>query len=346
MWCAHGDSSAGTSCHGIPSSAPNLPPHDLTMTEIIPYLRCAVFALLPLLAGACSIHHPLVDGDRISVSEQQKTVRIKALREGDRTRFLVDNTEFCEVTVTFEFAVSNLTSNVGLPYTASFPARQITEAFALEPIEAGKPWHYSYTSYYKLGSHLARHDESCIYWLPYQSGHEYTVTQAYGGSYSHKGSSEYAIDWKMPEGTTVRAARAGVVVKIRTDSDKGGPSFDYDKYNNFVLIRHGDGTLAHYCHLQRGGNLVKVGDAVAVGQPIALSGNTGFSSGPHLHLCIFKTVSGRERVSLPVRFETTEDDQATLLPNHRYAAPKPGINMARSHQAAGTSTSSQGAAGD
>lgn len=290
------------------------------MLTLIPLLRCAVFALLPVLVGACSTHRPAVASGSNPSPEQKKTVRIITERDGDRTRFFVENTEFCEVTVTFELSSSNLNSSVKLPRTATFPARQTTEAFTVEPIEAGKPWQYSYTSHYKLGSHLARHDDSCVYHLPYSPGREYTVTQAYNGGYSHKGANKYAIDWKMPEGTPVLAARSGMVVKIRSDSNLGGPSIDFDKHNNYVLIRHDDGTLAHYCHLQKHGNLVNVGDYVVAGQPIARSGNTGFSSGPHLHFCVFKTISGKQRASLPVKFQT-EDGRATLIAHRRYTAP-------------------------
>ena len=82
----------------------------------------------------------------------------------------------------------------------------------------------------------------------------------------------------MPKGTIVCAARGGLVASVKDDSKTGGPSIAYDRYNNYVLIRHEDGTLGHYCHLQQHGVLVKVGQVVSAGQPIAHSGNTGFST--------------------------------------------------------------------
>lgn len=94
----------------------------------------------------------------------------------------------------------------------------------------------------------------------------------------------------------------------------------FDPYNNYVLIRHDDGTLGHYCHLQKGGVCVKPGDRVEVGQQIAHSGNTGFSSGAHLHFSVFKTKDGRERISIPVKFKTADAQAVTLVEGQRYKA--------------------------
>jgi murein DD-endopeptidase MepM/ murein hydrolase activator NlpD len=250
----------------------------------------------------------------------QSSVKVSSRREGAVTHFYVENNEFCEITMTFEVGLKHLTDNVGFPYTATFPPRQVTEAFVLTPSEPGAKWEYSYTNYFKLGSNCVRHDDSCIYQLPYAPGAKYKVTQGYNSSFSHKGSNLYAIDWKMPEGTLVYAARGGLVVKVRDDSNIGGASMKYDRFCNYVLIRHDDGTLGHYCHLQKNGVVVKAGQTVAAGDVIAHSGNTGFSSGAHLHFSVFKTRNGRERESIPVRFKTDDDWATTLVENHSYRA--------------------------
>jgi murein DD-endopeptidase MepM/ murein hydrolase activator NlpD len=124
----------------------------------------------------------------------------------------------------------------------------------------------------------------------------------------------------MPAGTAVLAARDGLVVKIKDDSDTGGSSMKYDPYNNYVLIRHDDGTLAHYCHLQQGGCRVRPGQRVHTGEILARSGNTGFSSGPHLHFCVYKTKNGRERESIPVHFKTADEKAITLRTGRNYKA--------------------------
>lgn len=260
-----------------------------------------------------------------------KLVRIYSTRDGDVTRFWVENNELCEITVTFAVHTRNLDSTVPLPHTATFPAQSTKEAFVLQPADSSKRWSFSYTNYYKLGSYLAQHDDTHVYQLPYPAGRRYVVTQAYNGTYSHKGSNKYAVDWKMPEGTPVCAVRDGTVIKMRKDSGTGGASMKYDKFNNFVLIRHEDGTLAHYCHLQQNGVRVSLGQKVLAGQVIGRSGNTGFSSGPHLHLCIFRTIDGRERESIPVKFRTAEYGAVTLLEDGRYRAVQVGGALVEAH---------------
>lgn len=249
-----------------------------------------------------------------------KAVKVITERDGDKTRFLVENKENCEITMTFDLSAKEMQGSAEFPFTATFPAGQVTEAFSLWPSSPDAKWAYSFTNYFKLGSNLARHDDSFLYQLPYAAGSEHKVTQSYNGGFSHKGSNKYAIDWQMPEGTPVHAARGGVVVKLKDDSNTGGGSMRYDPYNNYVLIRHDDGTLAHYCHLQQHGVVVKVGQVVRTGELIAHSGNTGFSSGPHLHLCIFKTRDGRTRESIPVKFRSADASKLTLVSGRRYRA--------------------------
>ena len=249
-----------------------------------------------------------------------KPVRLSTKREGEVTHFLVENKELCEITMTFEMNLLNLKGTVGFPCTLTFPPQQTTEAFSVSPQNPSEKWEYSYTNFYKLGSHLAKHNDSYVYQLPYAAGQTFRVTQGYNGSFSHVGSNKYAIDWKMPEGTAVYAARGGTVVKVKDDSDTGGANIKYDPYNNFVLIRQEDGTLAHYCHLQKGGCCVRPGQTVQAGEMLAHSGNTGFSSGAHLHFCVFKTKDGRERESIPVKFKTSEEKAITLRTGKNYKA--------------------------
>ena len=87
-----------------------------------------------------------------------------------------------------------------------------------------------------------------------------------GASSYHKG-----IDWSTPVGTAVMASSAGTVVKAGWGSG----------YGYVVYINHADGRQTRYGHLSK--VLVSVGQTVSQGQKIALSGNTGVSTGPHVH---------------------------------------------------------------
>ncbi|HXT12402.1 MAG TPA: M23 family metallopeptidase [Candidatus Angelobacter sp.] len=256
-----------------------------------------------------------------AVATDKTNVKVTTERDGGSTHFFVENSELTEVTMTFDFSTMNLKGDVIFPYTATFKPGE-TEAFTLSPVNTNKDWEYAYTNYYKLGSIDAVPDDY-VYSLPYAPGTSHRITQGYNGKFSHQGSNKYAIDWQMPEGTVVCAARGGLVVKVKDDSDLGGGNIKFDPYNNYVLIRHDDGTLGHYCHLKKGGVMVHAGQRVATGQPIALSGSTGFSTGPHLHFCVFMARDGMHRVSVPVKFRNEWGEPVTLVEGGKYIAPEP-----------------------
>jgi murein DD-endopeptidase MepM/ murein hydrolase activator NlpD len=151
----------------------------------------------------------------------------------------------------------------------------------------------------------------------------------------------------MPEGTLVCAARGGTVVKAKDNSNQGGASIKFDAYNNYVLIRHDDGTLAHYCHLKKDSVTVTVGQRVATGEVVARSGNTGFSSGPHLHFCVFKTKDGLMRQSIPVKFRTSTEMAVFLRESEHYrAADIQTVVHASAKSASLTQTQAQGGVGN
>lgn len=118
------------------------------------------------------------------------------------------------------------------------------------------------------------------YVLPFTPGESYELTQGNCGAESHGGRFNYAYDFRMPVGTPVLAARAGVVMTVR-DGKPDGTRRAGDE--NFVILRHHDGELSRYIHLRQHGALVKETQMVAAGDTIALSGDSGRSAFPHLH---------------------------------------------------------------
>jgi len=107
-----------------------------------------------------------------------------------------------------------------------------------------------------------------------------------------------AMDIAMPEGTPIIAAREGVVVKTQNSQSGRGPN----PSGNFVRILHPDGTMGVYLHLMRGSVVVAEGQRVRQGQMLAKSGNTGNSTGPHLHFVVQRNV-GLALESIPYRFD-------------------------------------------
>ncbi len=257
--------------------------------------------------------------------------KLKVITERDETgtRFLVKNFELVDMTATLEVGAVNMKSSVPLPCTLTVPAGKTVFALKLTPLKGEESdWSFSYTNHYTVGRHDAVHDDSELYFLPYAAGASFKVTQGYHGTFSHTGPDEYAIDWKMPEGTAVMAARGGVVVSVKDGFEKGGPHRKFEDCANVIVVQHEDGTMAHYCHLAPRSAKVSAGEKVRAGDRLAASGNTGFTSGPHLHFAVFKARNGFGRQTIPVKFRTAEKSSVTLVSGQSYRATDPAA-MAR-----------------
>lgn len=139
------------------------------------------------------------------------------------------------------------------------------------------------------------------------------ISQSFNGRFSHNtAGSRYAVDIGMLVGTKITAVREGIVIRTRDDYTLAGVSSPYfvDKAN-LVEVLHDDGTYALYGHLLLGGVKVSVGEKVTAGQVIGLSGNTGYSTGPHLHFVIRYNDKGKTR-SVPFKF--LQPDNKQIIP--------------------------------
>ena len=229
--------------------------------------------------------------------------RVIQKKDADGVTLVMESDYCAEYTVTLEATLKNMTSSRAVPFTVDSAGRR---TFTLARFsQTGAPWSYNYVYHWNYGSRRSSTNNDADYAMPFEPG-RYVVMQGPGGTYSHfKGSgSENAVDWGVPEGTVVCAARAGRVVGVRDDSTFSGPDPKYKPLGNYVIIKHSDGTFADYHHLKTGGALVKIGDEVTTGQRIALSGATGFASKPHLHFMVFQAVDGKTTLSLPFRLKT------------------------------------------
>lgn len=141
-------------------------------------------------------------------------------------------------------------------------------------------------------------DTSYIYSIPYTTGKRHLFIQGANSKMSHENDLSY--DFKMKVGSGISAARGGMVITVKQDSDQGGLKPEFLNDGNHIIIRHEDGSSAYYWHLKKDGVAVHVGDTVSQGQTIGYSGNTGYSAFPHLH---FQVVNANGKQIL-VRFKT------------------------------------------
>lgn len=122
---------------------------------------------------------------------------------------------------------------------------------------------------------------------------------------THQNRMEYAYDIASSIGTPVYAMKAGRVIRLQDKyPDTGGTRANASKFN-YVWIEHEDGYRSAYAHLQQGFRRrvqLKAGDWVTAGQLIGYSGNSGWSSGPHLHVEVQKGGS-RAKFSKTVPFQ-------------------------------------------
>lgn len=172
--------------------------------------------------------------------------------------------------------------------------------------EGGNRGRLRYRFRWTVGSQDLRHDDMHAYSLPYAPSKTYRVLQGYGSRFSHTGREEFAVDFDMPVGTPVHAARGGVVALVEESHSKGCWEDNCGKYANFVVVLHDDGTTGEYYHLDKDGALVEPGERIAQGQQIALSGNTGHTTMPHLHFAVYRAVAWGRTQSIAVRFRSAD----------------------------------------
>ncbi len=194
------------------------------------------------------------------------------------------------------------------------PPKSEAVLFTLDLLEDGSQPFLEYQFKYLAGDPSARHRPAGGYRAPFAVANNYPITQAFPEVATHTTpDSHYAVDLAMPIGTDIFAARDGVVFDVASDNFTGGLDPARDGPNaNVVRVMHDDGTYAIYAHLNTNTIRVRPGDYVRRGEYIADSGNTGYTSGPHLHFAVVRN-AGMRIVSVPVTF--TSADSNSIVPS-------------------------------
>ncbi len=216
----------------------------------------------------------------------------------------------------------NLAAVPALPLRAVLPARG---SALLSRLYASDP---RYASPFDLVLEAVPGDpaakpQNALYRLPFDAA-PVRIDQGVGGHFSHQDAQNYyALDFALAEGTPVLAARDGTVMQVEAGFAEAG--LDRETFGgraNFVRILHTDGSMALYAHLAPTGVAVHPGQRVAAGQRLALSGNTGLSTAPHLHFAV-QVNRGMRLDSIPFRMAGPLGE-LKLPRNEDAAQPVPG----------------------
>ena len=236
---------------------------------------------------------------------------------GTETIIYANNQEYCPVSVELDLELINLKSSKGDSTTFIVPAQSMkfrltTLSFDMSKLKPGNTkTNFTYKSNFYFGDYsLSENLEEYVYQLPFEKLSSSRIVQGYNGTFSHR--DKYLLDFEMLIGTPVHAARDGVVISIVDINERNCSTKNCIKYNNYLLLHHADGTFSEYVHLKKKGVKVKVGDKVKKGQLIAESGNTGWSTGPHLHFSVFRQVL-EKRITLKTKFLVGDGNSQTYL---------------------------------
>ena len=265
-------------------------------------IRRRFFAATDTLA-ACAVVGALAFTASAANAQGNYGVEVESRKENDGHRVIARNAGRAPVEVMFALAnSSNLSSARSFPFTLVLQPGEMQEATRVSAVKRAQGYAFSYRYSTRLGDPRARPDTNARYRLPFANGLSFMVSQAPGGPIvtHNDAQAANAIDIVMPEGTPIVAARAGVVLEVYQASETRA---DLAGRGNLIRIFHDDGTWADYAHLSRAAPDLRPNERVEAGTLIGYSGNTGQSSGPHLHFHVQVNAGGRIE-SLPVRFST------------------------------------------
>ncbi|MBS0618944.1 MAG: M23 family metallopeptidase [Spirochaetes bacterium] len=205
--------------------------------------------------------------------------------------------------------LENMQANAPLPFTGTIPAKAQREVplFRIERIDAGKAFYFRNLNW-QLQAGMAPADpakpvvHNGIYDCPWPKKKTFTVDNGFNGYGGHQGIWGYATDFSMPEGSQVLAAREGTVSALEQSFTQGGNDPALGPKANYVYVLHSDGSTGRYLHFKHNGVKVRVGQKVRRGQLIGLSGNVGWSTGPHLHFDVVVPDTANGMKTIPFKF--------------------------------------------
>lgn len=182
----------------------------------------------------------------------------------------------------------------------------------LPAVRQGRPVHADIAISIDLGASDTQPDPDYVYGVPFGGTTRRPLIQGFDGEGSHLASMRYSLDFGMPTGTPVLAAREGVVLYLQDGFREGGTDPALLERANLVVVAHRDGTMASYGHLAPGLE-VAVGDTIHEGQLLGWSGRTGFAGRPHLHFHVGVRMLGEPGRTIPIQLRDRDGAPIELV---------------------------------
>lgn len=233
---------------------------------------------------------------------------IRSEKIGDHYQIIAYNRGYGPVSVLLSLSArDNIQTDQSFPLAAVVRANSHLTLATLRAANPARSFRFSTQSHFLPGNFHALHEPNTLYRLPFADGLSFVISQAPGGPQLTHNTPEsaQAIDFTMPEGTPIVAARSGIVIAAEGHNQFGSKNPAMLTLANHVRILHSDDSIATYGHLAPGGVDVAVGQRVTAGRVIGRSGSTGYSSGPHLHFVVHQLQRGHNgfgSISVPIRF--------------------------------------------
>jgi len=241
----------------------------------------------------------------LTPSSPKSGIKVRYELDGTDVQLVASNEFFAPVELALDFVTIE---GLEFPHPDDhlrwvLPARSDLLLVSLGMLDDAVRPFIEYRYEFMVGDPTAQHRPPEPYRVPFAIAGDHPVSQAFPDTVTHTTpDSRYAVDIAMPVGTDIFAARSGTVFDVSAKNFKGGTDALRDmSLANVVRILHDDGTYSVYAHLNLNSIRVRVGDYVQRGEYIAESGNTGYSSGPHLHFVVVKN-AGMAMDSVPVEF--------------------------------------------
>jgi murein DD-endopeptidase MepM/ murein hydrolase activator NlpD len=249
-------------------------------------------------------------------------VKLFEQQDDARLALIAKNTFYAPIQLAYRLSqTQNVPQSTPREGITVLPPRSDTPVLEIGKTTTAADIRFEYEFQFLPGEPGAEHRPTEPYRLPFALSTTVGVSQAFPDVMTHGDpGSQYAIDFVMPVGTHVFAAREGVVIDVAGDFFEHGTDLKVDGPRaNIVRVLHDDGTMALYGHLNWNTIRVVPGQRVARGEYLADSGNTGFTTGPHLHFVVQRNRGGA-LVSVPIEFTGAGGAPITVHSRERYTA--------------------------